>query len=84
MKEEKIDYTCISMIFILCITMILLTFSLLEEKEKSKNIEKIVYYTAEQLQATNKELLKLDEELVKIENELYSLKELQRMMKELR
>ena len=84
MKEEKIDYTCISMIFILCITMILLTFSLLEEKEKSKNIEKIVYYTSEQLQVTNKEISKLDKELVKIENELYSLKELQRIMKELR
>ena len=82
MKEEKIDYTCISMIFILCITTILLTFSLSEEK--SKNIEKIVYYTSEQLQVTNKEISKLDKELVKIENELYSLKELQRIMKELR
>ena len=84
MKEEKIDYTFIDMLFILWITTILLTFSLSEEKEKSKNIEKIVYYTSEQLEATNKELSKLDKELVKIENELYSLKELQRIMKELR
>lgn len=84
MKEEKIDYTCLGMIFVLCITMILLTFSLIEEKEKSKSIEKIVHYTSEQLEDTNKELLKVNKELLKIENELYSLKELQRIMKELR
>lgn len=84
MKEEKIDYTCISVIFILCITMILLTFRLIEEKEKSKSIEKNVNYTSEQLENTNKQILKLDKELLKIENELYSLKELQRIMKELR